>query len=346
MERGAQETPSATTLPEYEPKCYLCPGNERANGDHNPSYSSTFAFTNDFSAVREDQEPYHPNSADSSPLTRLLKVEPAEGKCYVLCFHPSHNLTLADMSPKQIGPIIEKWTEIYSSHLSATSPLKSQGASQANGSQETKQLKYMQIFENKGSAMGCSNPHPHGQIWTTTFIPEEPSLELRNLSKYNTDHNGKHMLVEYAALELEQSERVIYSNPSFLALCPWWATWPFEVMIIARSHKRALTDFNDSERSDLADVMSHVTRKYDNLFQTHFPYSMGIHQAPLDCTDAEVEASHFHMHFYPPLLRSTSVKKFMVGYVSSFSSSFIWLFRDGVSFFDCVDETNNKTGSS
>jgi UDPglucose--hexose-1-phosphate uridylyltransferase len=176
----------------------------------------------------------------------------------------------------------------------------------------TPQLKYMQIFENKGSAMGCSNPHPHGQIWTTTFVPDEPATELRNLQSYRQEKKS-HLLVDYAALELSKKERVIYSNASFLVVCPWWATWPFETMIVAREHRRGLTDFSATERLDLADAISKVVVKYDNLFQTSFPYTMGIHQAPLDCSDEEAEASHFHIHFYPPLLRSATVKKFMVG---------------------------------
>jgi UDPglucose--hexose-1-phosphate uridylyltransferase len=171
----------------------------------------------------------------------------------------------------------------------------------------------MQIFENKGSAMGCSNPHPHGQIWTTTGLPEEPSLELEQLKKYRREQGGMHLLVDYAELESEKQERTVFENKAFIAVCPWWATWPFEVMIIARQHKRALVDFDEGEKIELAETMAEVTRRYDNLFETQFPYSMGLHQAPLEGTDTEIEASHFHIHFYPPLLRSASVRKFLVG---------------------------------
>jgi len=175
------------------------------------------------------------------------------------------------------------------------------------------QYRYMQIFENKGAAMGCSNPHPHGQIWTTTGLPEEPSLELEQLKKYRREQGGMHLLEDYAKLESEKEERVVFENKAFIAVCPWWATWPFEVMIIARQHKRALVDFDDGEKMELAETIAEVTRRYDNLFETQFPYSMGLHQAPLEGTDTEIEASHFHIHFYPPLLRSATVRKFLVG---------------------------------
>ena len=180
------------------------------------------------------------------------------------------------------------------------------------------QYRYMQIFENKGAAMGCSNPHPHGQIWTTSSLPEEPSLELEQLKRYRREQGGLNMLEDYAKLESEKQERVVFENDAFVAVCPWWATWPFEVMIIARQHRRALVDFNDEERSQMAEAFAEVTRRYDNLFETSFPYSMGIHQAPLEGTDVEIEASHFHVHFYPPLLRSATVRKFLVGYVIVF----------------------------
>ena len=232
------------------------------------------------------------------------------------------------MSPQEIVPIIETWTKIYASHLDHQSPLAAvaqtaqQGAiappqdnqddpEHLQGPKE--QYRYMQIFENKGAAMGCSNPHPHGQIWTTTGLPEEPSLELEQLQKYRTEQGGAHLLVDYASLELEKKERVIFSNSSFVALTPWWATWPFEVMILPLTHKRALVDFNERERAELAEAISEVTRRYDNLFETSFPYSMGLHQAPLTGSKEEIEASSFHMHFYPPLLRSASVRKFLVG---------------------------------
>lgn len=171
----------------------------------------------------------------------------------------------------------------------------------------------MQIFENKGPAMGCSNPHPHGQVWVTTGMPEEPGLELDQLKAYHHKNDGAHLLVDYASLESRLKERTIFENSAFIACCPWWAIWPFEVMIISRGHRRALPDLSEAESELLAEAIAEVTRRYDNLFETQFPYSMGLHQAPLDGTEQEMEASHFHIHFYPPLLRSATVRKFLVG---------------------------------
>ena len=231
-------------------------------------------------------------------------------------------MTLADLAPPDILPVIETWTKIYTAHLSPASPLAKlaapttippQGQELHDVTQPNAQYRYMQIFENKGAAMGCSNPHPHGQIWTTTSLPEELSLELEQLKKYRREQGGLNLLEDYAKLESEKQERVIFENKAFTAVCPWWATWPFEVMIIARQHKRALVDFDEEERLELAAAIAEVTRRYDNLFETSFPYSMGIHQAPLEGTDVEIEASHFHIHFYPPLLRSATVRKFLVG---------------------------------
>jgi len=176
------------------------------------------------------------------------------------------------------------------------------------------QYRYMQIFENKGAAMGCSNPHPHSQIWTTSSLPEELTLELEQLKKYRRGHEDRHMLEDYAKMECEKGERVVFKNDAFVVVCPWWATWPFETMIISRMHKRALVDLDVEETEQLADAITEITRRYDNLFETHFPYSMGIHQAPLEGTEEEIESSHIHIHFYPPLLRSATVRKFLVGY--------------------------------
>jgi UDPglucose--hexose-1-phosphate uridylyltransferase len=289
----------------------------RANGEQNPSYTSTFVFPNDFSAVKETQPEYRPSHEEGSHASHLLRAEPVTGKCHVVCFNPAHNVTLADMSPIEILPILSKWTELYAAHLSPTSPLKRHGHTHSpianSDAQPAQQFKYMQIFENKGPAMGCSNPHPHGQIWATTHIPEEPLLELQHLLQYSRSRSS-HLLVDYAALESQSGERTVHSNASFLAVVPWWATWPFEVLILPRAHKRALVDFDEGESLDLAASIAHVCRAYDNLFETSFPYSMGIHQAPLECGEEEAEASAFHVHFYPPLLRSRTVRKYMVGY--------------------------------
>ncbi|KAJ5519877.1 Galactose-1-phosphate uridyl transferase class I [Penicillium fimorum] len=319
--QGAQESPSKTTLPNYDPKCYLCPGNERAQGDTNPNYESTFVFVNDYSAVKEEQAAYEPSNQDELE-SRFLKAEPVTGKCYVLTFSSAHNLTLADLAPREIVPVINAWTEIYTAHLSPTSPLVKnapattlQPTSHSTSATKPKeQYRYMQIFENKGAAMGCSNPHPHGQVWTTSSMPEEPAAEMEQLTKYRKQHGGNHMLEDYAALESHKQERVVFENEAFLVVCPWWATWPFETMIVSRTHKRALVDLSETEKMLLAEAIAETTRRYDNLFETHFPYSMGIHQAPLNGTEEEIEASYLHLHFYPPLLRSATVRKFLVGY--------------------------------
>ncbi|KAJ5784923.1 Galactose-1-phosphate uridylyltransferase [Penicillium pulvis] len=319
--QGAQESASKTTLPSYDPKCYLCPGNQRAQGDVNPKYDSTFVFVNDYSAVKEEQAAYDGNNGNDLE-SRFLKAEPVTGKCYVLTFSPSHNLTLADLAPIEIVPVINAWTEIYAAHLSPTSPLAQNAppthiaptAPHANVTKPKEQYRYMQIFENKGAAMGCSNPHPHGQVWTTSNLPEEPAAELEQLRRYRHEHGGSHMLEDYAALESLKQERVVFENESFVVVVPWWATWPFETMIISRTHKRALVDLSESDTTLLAEAIAEITRRYDNLFETHFPYSMGIHQAPLDGTTEEIEASYLHFHFYPPLLRSATVRKFLVGF--------------------------------
>ncbi|OJJ46783.1 hypothetical protein ASPZODRAFT_132937 [Penicilliopsis zonata CBS 506.65] len=320
--QGQQESPSKTSLPAYDPACYLCPGNKRAQGDSNPQYDRTFVFVNDYSAVKEEQAPYEPEHEAGSAESLFLQAQPVTGKCYVLTFSAAHNLTLADLSPAEIVPVIDAWTEIYTAHLSPRSPLAAAAPAtrlppSSAGVSVTKpkeQYRYMQIFENKGAAMGCSNPHPHGQVWTTSSLPEEPAAEFEQLKQYRRQHAGRHMLADYAALEIEKGERVVFENEAFLVVCPWWAVWPFETMIISKTHKRALVDLNDSDKQMLAEAIAEVTRRYDNLFETHFPYSMGIHQAPLEGSDDEIEAAYLHLHFYPPLLRSATVRKFLVGF--------------------------------
>ena len=253
-------------------------------------------FVNDYSAVKEEQAEYKAEgdskgrstpffsqfllTADYVDLANLLlRADPVTGKCYVITFSPSHNLTLADLTPAEILPVIQTWTQIYSAHLSPKSllasvsqptalPLPSTSISAPNA-----QYKWMQIFENKGAAMGCSNPHPHGQIWTTTGLPEEPAQELEQLQKYRKENEGRSLLEDYAKVELEKKERIVFQNDTFLVVCPWWATWPFEVMILSKKHKRALVDLDDKEKLDFAEAIAEVTRRYDNLFETSFPYS-------------------------------------------------------------------------
>ncbi|ORY58199.1 galactose-1-phosphate uridylyltransferase [Pseudomassariella vexata] len=333
--QGQQEGPGKIDLPEYDPKrcacwlnclqCYLCPRNSRASGDTNPDYAHTFVFVNDYSAVKEEQADYAAESGSCDDLSSLLlRAEGVKGKCYVLTFAPKHHITLADMSAADTLPIIETWTRIYAAHLASTNPLSQValglGLVQQDAPPESvvpppaNQYRYMQIFENKGAAMGCSNPHPHCQVWTTSTLPEEPAAETVQMGKYRTEHDGRHLLADYVKLEMEKKERIVWHNDAFLVVCPWWAVWPFEVMIISKRHIRALVDFTEAERLQFAETLQEVTRRYDNLFETSFPYSSGIHQAPLEGTPEEIENSYFHMHFYPPLLRSATVRKFLVGY--------------------------------
>ncbi|RMZ84886.1 hypothetical protein DV738_g131, partial [Chaetothyriales sp. CBS 135597] len=262
---------------EYDAKCYLCPGNTRASGDTNPHYKHTFVFVNDYSAVKETQADYTSPEDEGSLASVLLQAEPVKGRCYVLAFSAAHNVTLADMSIEEILVIVKTWTQIYRLHLSPDSALL--------------------------------------RIWTTTSLPEEAAIELGQLKAYHRQHGGHHhLLVDYAKLEQERGERVVFQNETFLVVCPWWATWPFEVMILPTRHVRSLVDLSEQEQAKLAEAISEVTRRYDNLFETSFPYSMGIHQAPLAGSEEEVECSSLHLHFYPPLLRSATVRKFLVGY--------------------------------
>ncbi|KAK1594154.1 galactose-1-phosphate uridylyltransferase [Colletotrichum navitas] len=320
--QGQQEGPSTTTLPEYDPKCYLCPRNSRAVGDSNPDYKNTFVFVNDYSAVKEEQAAYKPDVETNDIASSLLRAEAATGKCYVLTFSEKHHVTLADMTTQEIAPVIDVWTQIYASHLSPSNPLSKVAAAleipaptpESTVPPPKHSLRYMQIFENKGAAMGCSNPHPHCQIWATSTMPEEPGTELKQMAKYRNQHAGRHLLGDYVKVELEKKERTVFENEHFLVVVPWWGVWPFEVLVLPKRHVRALVDLSAEERLQFAEAIQEVARRYDNLFETHFPYSSGIHQAPLDATEEEAENSYLHMHFYPPLLRSATVRKFLVGY--------------------------------
>lgn len=216
------------------------------------------------------------------PATFLLRAEAATGKCYVLTFSAKHHVTLADMPPKEILPVIQTWTRIYATHLAPSNPLVTAAAAALQSLPDSPratvphpgtQLRYMQIFENKGVAMGCSNPHPHCQIWTTSSLPEEPGKELSQMSNYRQQHGGRHLLDDYVKLEMDKQERIVWQNDSFLVVCPWWAVWPFEVMIIAKRHVRALVELTVVEQLHFAEAIQEVTRRYDNLFETNFPYS-------------------------------------------------------------------------
>lgn len=286
--QGAQETPQNEKRPEYDPKCYLCPGNTRAQGDSNPAYTSTFVFPNDYAAVKEEVESAPANQEVAASSSDLFKAEQVTGKCVVICFSPRHDLTLAQMDQQQLEKVVETWKDVLKSSF------------------EDKRIGYCQIFENKGAAMGCSNPHPHGQAWMTSVVPEEPATEREAMIEFQSRH-GHGLLEEYVKNEVQQQERTVAENDSFIAVVPYWATWPFEVLLVSKRKVRNLTELNATESSDLASILSQITVRYDNLFKCSFPYSMGIHQGTEDC-------DHLHFHFYPPLLRSATVRKFLVGF--------------------------------
>lgn len=285
--QGQEEETPEERRPRYDETCYLCPGNSRAGGKENPSYTNTFVFTNDFSALEADIP------EGSIEEKGLLKAKSEKGICRVLCFSPRHDLTLAELGPDQILEVIKLWIKEY----------------QYLG--EKDYINYVQIFENKGSVMGCSNPHPHGQIWAQESIPDEPRKESIRMDEYYSKHQSS-MLGDYLHLELELNERIVLENRDFVALVPFWAIWPFETMIISKRHLQNISQFSEDEKRSFADILSRLTIKYDNLFKTSFPYSAGIHQSPTDLN--KHPQWHFHMHFYPPLLRSATIKKFMVGY--------------------------------
>jgi UDPglucose--hexose-1-phosphate uridylyltransferase len=289
-EVGPQATPSAEA---YDPNCYLCPGNQRAGGAANQAYEGVFSFVNDYAALLPDSPAEHPSPVQAAPSSPLLVAEPARGLCKVLCYHPDHSLTLARMTQPEIRRIVDAWTREY----------------QELGGLDW--IEYVQIFENRGAMMGASNPHPHGQIWATGFIPDEPAAEI-GAQREHLARTGCCLLCDYLAAEQTAGERIIFQNEHFVALVPWWAVWPFEVLLLSRRHLGALPELTDEERDALADVLRRLTARFDNLFQASFPYTMGFHQSPSD-GGAHPEG-HFHVHFYPPLLRSATVRKFMVGF--------------------------------
>ena len=269
----------------YDASCYLCPGNKRANGTCNPHYSGTYVFDNDFPALL-------PDTVRATDTHHLLQTSPVQGTCRVLCFSPRHDLTLAEMSTVEIEAVVTSWTEQMV---------------------ELGQIyRWVQIFENKGSVMGCSNPHPHGQIWATDTTPHEPAQEARTQQEYYREHNTP-LLLDYAGLELDRQERIVVENAHWLAVIPYWAVWPFEVLLLPRRHVLRLPDLSPEERESLAHILKRLLVSYDNLFESAFPYSMGWHGAPMD-EGSDFSHWQLHAHFYPPLLRSATVQKFMVGY--------------------------------
>lgn len=285
---GQVEKVPAEILPTYDPDCYLCPGNKRSGGSVNPTYTSTFIFDNDFPALLppDGNQP----SFDASPI---FKAESEAGICQVVCFSPRHDLTLPQLSQVDVERVVSAWRN------------------QTTQLGEKKFVRYVQVFENKGEMMGCSNPHPHSQIWASSSIPNEPAKELAGLTDYRQVH-GSCLLCDYLAEEQKNPLRIVCTNEHFSAMVPFWAVWPFEILVIAQRHICSLSELNPSEVSGLADLLRRLTARYDNLFEVSFPYSMGFHQSPFN--SRYEEACHLHMHFYPPLLRSATVRKFMVGY--------------------------------
>ena len=284
--QGQNETVAERKAIKYDSECYLCPGNTRINGEQNPDYKDVFIFQNDFAALKENYIPYSVNEG-------LLKAESESGICRVICFSPDHSKSLADMKVLAIAKVIEALCQQY----------------EELGQMEN--INYIQIFENKGAVMGCSNPHPHGQIWSQSVLPNEIVKKDKHQQKYfNTTQRS--ILKDYLTQELDLNERVIYKNDSFVVLTPFWAIWPFETMILPKKHYQNITQLSKDERVDFAEAISIITKAYDKLFDCSFPYSSGIHQAPTN--NKNNNHWHWHMSFYPPLLRSATVKKFMVGY--------------------------------
>jgi UDPglucose--hexose-1-phosphate uridylyltransferase len=285
--QGEVVKPAVHALPAYDPECYLCPGNARANGTINPKYDSVFAFTNDFSALLQDVP------SKEFPTHNLLIAKKERGICRVVNFSPRHDLTFAAMTVSDIEAVIRVWRDEY----------------RTLGTIEN--IKYVQIFENKGAMMGNSNPHPHCQIWAQESIPMEPRKELVHFKRHYEKRN-RSLLGDYIREELGLWERIVYENGSFVVIVPFWAVWPYETILIPKRKVASLLRLRDEEIHDFADSLKIITMKYDALFQTSFPYSAGIHSAP---TDGHSHPEwHLHMHFYPPLLRSAAIKKFMVGY--------------------------------
>ena len=285
--QGQHERTAPADIPSYDPTCYLCPGNERANGERNPAYASTFVFENDYASLLPNDQHWQVNEQD------LLVAHAEPGLCRVVCFSPRHDLTLPQMQTKEIRLVVDAWVD----------------ETQTLGGRED--IHYVQVFENKGQAMGCSNPHPHGQIWATNHVPQVPAAKMRSQQAYFRSHD-QDLLGDYLALELVKQERLICRNDCWVALVPFWAVWPFEAMLIPARLVSDMVSLSAEERDALADIIKRLTVRYDNLFAASFPYSMGWHGCP---TDGETHPYwRLHAVYYPPLLRSATVRKFMVGY--------------------------------
>lgn len=285
--QGKVEQVPAPPSVAYDPNCYLCPGNQRAGGKQTPKYSGTYAFDNDFPALLPEGESFR-HDEDG-----LLVAQTDQGICRVLCFSPRHDLTIPRMKAQELRGVIDAWVEQFSSLA------------------QIPWVRHVQIFENRGELMGASNPHPHCQIWANATLPNLPAREDESL---RTHYAKKHscLLCDYLRLELLRNERIVCQNDAFAVLVPFWAVWPFETLVLSKRHVASLDQLNHVERDLLGDVLRRITIRYDNLFETAFPYSMGFHQRPTD--SQPYEAWHLHAHYFPPLLRSATVRKFMVGY--------------------------------
>ncbi|WP_273866185.1 galactose-1-phosphate uridylyltransferase [Serratia ureilytica] len=283
--QGQQESVPTATLPTHDPDCFLCPGNARVTGDRNPEYRGTYVFTNDFAALMSDTPPA-PDNHDP-----LMRSQSARGVSRVICFSPDHSKTLPELTLPALEQVVTAW--------------------QAQTEELGKHYPWVQLFENKGAAMGCSNPHPHGQVWANSFLPNEAEREDRLQHDYFREHASP-LLLDYAQRELAAGERIVVNTEHWLAVVPYWAAWPFETLLLPKTAVQRITDLSAAQSRDLALALKKLTSRYDNLFQCSFPYSMGWHGAPFN--GADNRHWQLHAHFYPPLLRSASVRKFMVGY--------------------------------
>lgn len=282
--QGQQEAPDRSARPAHDPECYLCAGNKRVTGELNPDYRGTFVFTNDFAALTADAPDAPP------PSNPLFRADTARGTSRVICFSPDHSKSLPELALPAIREVIDTWC--------------------SQSAELGKQYPWVQVFENKGAMMGCSNPHPHGQIWANSFLPNEAAREDENQRDYLAA-NGRSLLLDYVRSEAG-GNRVVVDTDKWLAVVPYWAAWPFETLLFPKDPVRRLPELDPAQRADLAIALKKLTSRYDNLFQCSFPYSMGWHGAPFD--GQENPHWQLHAHFYPPLLRSASVRKFMVGY--------------------------------
>lgn len=283
--QGQREPAAATARPAHDPSCYLCPGNVRAEGAANPAYESTFVFDNDFPALlAHDNEPAAPHA--------LFRAAPVAGTCRVICFSPRHDLTLPDLTTRELRNVVDVWA--------------------AQVEELSRRFAWVQVFENKGAIMGCSNPHPHGQVWALDTLPNEAAKEHDAQRAWKQKH-GSALLLDVARAERADGQRVVVENDEWLAFVPFWALWPFETLLVPLRPARHLHNLDEAQRAALADILQRLTRRYDRLFEVSFPYSMGWHGAPADSSGTD-DGWQLHAHFYPPLLRSASVKKFMVGF--------------------------------